>query len=155
MFAWSVDGLDVVGSARTLVYHRVTVVVVGWRRVGSVDAMVVAQEGQGKDQREEEEAEENDKRGGTAGDDRNGGATTASSSRTVFRDFCTAPLLRSGERVCLAFVPFRWIRNRISMVQLPWQPLVHEFRILKENTHMHDLTACPRFCDIRIVQSVL
>ena len=50
LLAWSVDGLAVVRSARTLVYHRVTVVVVAvvWLGVGWVDAIVVGQEGQGK-----------------------------------------------------------------------------------------------------------
>ena len=54
LLAWSVDGLAVVRSARTLVYHRVTivvvvVVVVVWLGVGRVDVIVVVvQEGQGK-----------------------------------------------------------------------------------------------------------
>ena len=88
LFAWSVDGLAVVGSTRTLVYYRVKVVVliVVWLGVGRVDAIVVVgREGQGKDQLEKEDEEENDGWGGTADDDRNGRATTASSSRTVFR----------------------------------------------------------------------
>ena len=47
LFAWSVDGLAVVGSTRTLVYYRVKVVVliVVWLGVGRVDAIVVSREG--------------------------------------------------------------------------------------------------------------
>ena len=46
LFAWGVDGLAIVGSARTVVYRRVTVVVVVWLGVGRVDAIVVViQEG--------------------------------------------------------------------------------------------------------------
>ena len=48
LFAWSVDGLAVVGSARTVVYHRVTVVAVVWIGVGSVNAIVAGREGQGR-----------------------------------------------------------------------------------------------------------
>ena len=52
LFAWRVDGLAIVGSARKVVYHRVTVVVVlvvVWLGVGRLDAIVVVvQEGQGK-----------------------------------------------------------------------------------------------------------
>ena len=91
LFVWSVDWLANVRSARTLVYHRVTivvvvVVVVVWLGVGRVDAIVgVVQDGQGKDQQEKEEKEENDEWGGTADDDRNGRATVRMPlSRTVF-----------------------------------------------------------------------
>ena len=53
LFAWSVDGLAIVRSARTLVYHRVTIVVVVLvvvrLGVGRVDAIVVVvQDGQEK-----------------------------------------------------------------------------------------------------------
>ena len=52
-FAWYIDGLAIVGSAWTLVYHRVTVVVVGAvllgvERVDAIVVVVVVQEGQGK-----------------------------------------------------------------------------------------------------------
>ena len=60
LFVWSVGGLAIVRSARTLVYHRaavLVVVVVVWLGVGRVDAIVVVvQDGQGqeKDQQEKE-----------------------------------------------------------------------------------------------------
>ena len=119
LFAWSVDGLVLFGSARKLVDHRITVAVVVWLGVERMDTIVVVQEGQGKDQQVKDEKEENDEWGGTADYDRDGDATMRMPlSRTVIRisaqDCCSVLVDVSGWPLFF-FVGFA---NRIFMEQL-------------------------------------
>ena len=84
-----------------------------------MDAIVVVQDGQGKDQQEkEEEEDECDGWGETADYDRNVGATTASSSRTEFR---ISAQVRCSVLVNVSGWPlffFVGFANRIFMEQL-------------------------------------
>ena len=81
VFAWSVDGLVLVGPADTLVNDWIYLAVV-WSGVGSVDTMVGVQEGQWRINKEDEK--NNDERGG-------GGAAVAT---LISVKFCSCVFVR-------------------------------------------------------------